>query len=66
MQPRLPYTAKLLYECANEACFYCGALLPTEDVAWKDFWNSEIGDLDFRAICPSCREPMMIWEDDDA
>ena len=62
-QPLLPLNVGLLYECANPECFYCESLLSLEDVVWKHYWNSEIGDLDLRSVCPSCGEPMMIWED---
>ena len=41
-----------------------GCLLNMDDVDWKNFWNSEIDDLDFRCVCPSCHEPMMIWSED--
>ena len=65
MQPKLPLSAGLLYECANPDCFYCGSLLDLEDVVWKDYWDSSIEDLSVRATCPSCSDPMMIWSDDD-
>jgi len=55
----------LLFECANSECFYCGTLLNFIDCSFKDVWNSEIGDLDLVVICPSCREPLMVWEDND-
>ena len=62
-QPKLPLNVGLLYECANPDCFYCGSMLDLEDVAWKHYWNHDAGDLDLRAVCPSCGDPMMIWED---
>lgn len=66
MQPKLPLVAdRILYECANPDCFYCGSLLDRTDVKWVHFWNSESEDLDFRAVCPACNDPMMIWDDDD-
>ena len=64
MQPRLPLNVELLFECANPDCFYCGSLIGVEDVSWIHFWNSEIEDLDMRSVCPSCNEPLMIWEDE--
>ena len=66
MQPKLPLSVGLLYECANPQCFYVGALLDQEDVVWKDFYNHEIQDMDLRSTCPSCGDPMMIWSDEDA
>lgn len=66
MQPKLPLDVGLYYECANPDCFYLGALLDMEDVVWKHYWNSDIGDLDLRSVCPSCDNPMMIWSDNDA
>jgi len=65
MQGNLPLKAGLLYECANPECFYCGTLLNLNEVDWKDFWNSQIENLDLRATCPSCAEPMMIWDGED-
>ena len=64
MQPKLPLF-KLLYECANPECFYCGSLMDLEDVIWREMWNSEIRDLDVIPFCPSCAEPMMIWSNED-
>lgn len=63
-QAYLPLSG-LLFECANEDCFFCGSLLPMDEVVWKDFWNSTIADLDVRPVCPSCEEPMMHWESED-
>ena len=65
MNPFLPKILKVSYECANENCFYDGALLSFEDVNFVQMWNSEIGDLDLIPHCPSCGEPMMIWSDND-
>jgi len=62
-QPKLPLQdSGILHECANPECFYAGSLLTTEDVVWKHFWNSAIEDLDVRATCPSCAQPMMHWD----
>lgn len=64
-QPRLPLQGSgILYECLNSGCFYNGSLLAFEDVSWKDFYNHQIGDLDLRPVCPSCREPMATWHDE--
>ena len=64
-QPQLPLKVGLLYECMNPKCFYVGALLKASDVVWKHFWNTNIEDLDLRATCPSCSEPMAIWKGGD-
>jgi len=65
MQPKLPLAKiGLRYECANPECFYVGALMNFEDVTWKDVWDSHIGDLEHVAHCPSCADPVMIWEED--
>jgi len=65
MQGKLPLSRTLNYECANPDCYYCGTILWLDDVVWKEIWNSEIHDLDCVAHCPSCVQPMMIWEDED-
>jgi len=66
MQGNLPLlNAGLLYECANPDCFHVGTLLTLDEVDWKDFWNSEIEDLDLRSVCPSCKQPMMIWDGEE-
>ena len=62
MQLRMPI-ARVMYECANPDCFYCGTLLRYDDVCWDHHWNSEIGDLDLIAKCPSCRQAMMLWDE---
>lgn len=51
------------YECLNPQCFYEGALLSAQDVCWVNFYNHEIGDLELRSTCPSCSEPMAIWDE---
>jgi len=53
-----------LYECVNPKCFYCETLMKTDEVNWKEQWNSEMEDLDMRAECPSCSEPMAFWDYD--
>ena len=64
MQPKLPLkTTHLLYECANPKCFYVGSLMTSDDVLWKHFWNSDLQDLDLRGTCPSCGDPLMIWDE---
>ena len=65
MQPKMPLNVGLLYECANPDCFYCGSLLDMNDVEWVHYWDSDLDDLSFRSVCPSCREPMMIWNGGD-
>jgi len=66
MQVKLPLSGiGLLYECANIECFYEGTLINFTDGSYKYVWNSEIGDLDVVPVCPSCLQPMMVWEDDD-
>lgn len=65
LQPKLPLGSGLLYECANPECFYVGALLRTTEIMWVTYWSHELEDLDLRATCPSCAEPMMIWHEDD-
>jgi len=63
MQGRLPLSGTgTLYECANPECFCCGTLQDMHEVVWKDFWNSSLEILDIRATCPSCTDPMMIWD----
>ena len=61
MQPKLPMF-NVMYECGNPDCFYVGSLLTLEDVSWRDVWNSNLQDLDLIPICPSCADPMMIWD----
>jgi len=65
MQGNLPLDTGLLYECANPDCFYVGSLLNLHEVTWKDYWDSRFEDLLPRSTCPSCAEPMMIWEAED-
>jgi len=66
MQGNLPFTdVGLLYECANPDCFYCGTLLSMNEVVWKDYWDRRAEDLLPRSVCPSCYQPMMIWENDE-
>jgi len=65
MQGMLPLSTGLLYECANSDCFYVGVLLRMTDVIWKDYYDHREGDLLPLAACPSCVEPMMIWNEDE-
>lgn len=66
IQPKLPLKGTgLLYECANPECFYCGTLMSMEDVSWAEYWDTSAEDLLLRSVCPACREPMMIWEEDE-
>lgn len=65
MQPKLRLNVGLLYECANPECFYVEALMSFDEVSWVHYWNHDLGDLDLRAVCASCREPLMIWHDSD-
>lgn len=65
MQPKLPLRGLgLKYECLNPDCFYCGSLMGVHEVRWVHFWNSQIEDLDLRSTCPSCHDPLAIWDDD--
>ena len=65
IQPKLPLSGVgLKYECANPECFYCGALMDLEDVVWKDYWSPELKDLTLVPFCPSCNDPMMIWDEE--
>ena len=65
MQGNLPLDTGLLYECANPDCFYVGTLLRLDEVDWVDRWNSHLEDLVPHSVCPSCRQPMMIWDGED-
>ena len=58
------WSSVMAYECGNPHCFYCASLLGLDDVVFRDRWHSEIGDLALVAFCPSCDEPMMVWEDE--
>lgn len=53
----------MCYECLNPDCFYNGSLLGVEDVNLEHYWDSTIEDLGLRATCPSCGEPMAIWDE---
>ena len=53
MQPKLPLSVGVLYECLNPKCFYEGSLMGLDDVEWKHFWNKEVDDLDFRCVLRS-------------
>jgi len=66
-QPKLPLhgVKAVLYECLNPECFYNGALMNMDDVAWKDVWSSHLEDLELVAFCVSCGEPMAHWKGDD-
>lgn len=57
----LEHESVLLYECANSDCFYDGVLVDFFDVKWKDVWNSTLQDVEPIPICPSCEEPVMVW-----
>ena len=63
--PLLFPVGSIYYECANDKCFYLGALLKYDEVVLRHVWDSFLGDLTPVAHCPSCNEPMMIWEDDE-
>lgn len=66
MQPKLPlWAGRILFECVNSECFYDGALMDSDDLVWKDVWNSHIGDLELVPCCPSCREFVIYWEEDN-
>lgn len=65
MQPKMPLGRGLLYECANPKCFYCEALMTFDEVVWIHYYNHELEDLDLRATCPACGDPLMIWRDED-
>lgn len=65
MQGNLPLNVGLLYECMNPDCFYDGTLLRMDDVVWKHYWDSRAEDLLVRSVCPSCHEPMAIWDEGD-
>ena len=62
---RLERKGMLLYECANPECFYVGSLMKREEVVFKTYWDHDLEDLLPRATCPSCADPMMIWQGDD-
>jgi len=66
MQPKLPLRGThTLYECLNPQCFYDGALMDAEDVLWGYKWNAEIGDLDLLPRCPSCRDYLVPWNEEE-
>lgn len=53
----------MCYECLNPECFYEGSLLGAEDVRWVDYYNHDTELMDLRSTCPSCHEPLAIWDE---
>ena len=58
------HARRRLYECLNPMCFYCETLLKTDEVVWKEVWDSDFEDLVMRPRCPSCSEAMAFWDYD--